>query len=282
MIELKNVSFKYELQENTLIKNINLTIDEGEFVGIIGKNGSGKTTLCNIIRGIIPDFIQGKISGDIIIDDKNIDDIERGEMAELVGFVFQNPFSQISGIKKTVFEEIAYGLENLGVEREEIIKRVEDVIKLLKIEDLRDKAPNELSGGQSQRVAIASIIVMNPKILIFDEPTSQLDPLGTQEVFDILKLLKSQNKTIILVEHKIDMIAEYADRVIVLDDGEILFDGDCHRILSNRKIEEHNVSMPIVSKLAHQINDRRQGFFKNIPITLEECKRELEANWWAN
>ncbi len=278
MIELKNVSFKYELQENTLIKNINLTIDEGEFVGIIGKNGSGKTTLCNIIRGIIPDFIQGKISGDIIIDDKNIDDIERGEMAELVGFVFQNPFSQISGIKKTVFEEIAYGLENLGVEREEIIKRVEDVIKLLKIEDLRDKAPNELSGGQSQRVAIASIIVMNPKILIFDEPTSQLDPLGTQEVFDILKLLKSQNKTIILVEHKIDMIAEYADRVIVLDDGEILFDGDCHRILSNRKIEEHNVSMPIVSKLAHQINDRRQGFFKNIPITLEECKRELEAN----
>lgn len=278
MIELKNVSFKYELQEEKTIKNMDLYVKQGEFVGIIGKNGSGKTTLCSIIRGIIPDFVQGQISGDIVIDNKNIDDIERGEMAELVGFVFQNPFSQISGIKKTVFEEIAYGLENLGVEREEIRQRVTDVIKLLKIEDLQDKNPNELSGGQSQRVAIASIIVMNPKILIFDEPTSQLDPLGTEEIFDILKLLKSQNKTIILVEHKIDLIAEYADRVVVMDDGQIIFNGETHEILSDRKIEDHNVSMPIVSKLAYKLNDEKQGFFKNIPITLDECKKELEEN----
>ena len=278
MIELKNVSFKYELQDEKTIKNLDLYVKQGEFVGIIGKNGSGKTTLCNIIRGIIPDFVQGQISGDIVIDNKNIDDIERGEMAELVGFVFQNPFSQISGIKKTVFEEIAYGLENLGVPREEIRQRVTDVIKLLKIEDLQDKNPNELSGGQSQRVAIASIIVMNPKVLIFDEPTSQLDPLGTEEIFDILKLLKSQNKTIILVEHKIDLIAEYADRVVVMDDGEIIFNGETHEILSDRKIEDHNVSMPIVSKLAYKLNDEKPGFFKNIPITLDECKKELEEN----
>lgn len=278
MIELKNVSFKYELQEEKTIKNLDLYVKQGEFVGIIGKNGSGKTTLCNIIRGIIPDFVQGEISGDIIIDNKNIDDIERGEMAELVGFVFQNPFSQISGIKKTVFEEIAYGLENLGVPREEIRQRVTDVIKLLKIEDLQDKNPNELSGGQSQRVAIASIIVMNPKVLIFDEPTSQLDPLGTEEIFDILKLLKSQNKTIILVEHKIDLIAEYADRVVVMDDGEIIFNGETHEVLSNDKIEQHNVSMPIVSKLAYRLNEEKPGFFKNIPITLDECKKELEEN----
>lgn len=278
MIELKNVSFKYELQEDKTIKNLDLYVKQGEFVGIIGKNGSGKTTLCNIIRGIIPDFVQGTITGSISIDNKNINDIERGEMAELVGFVFQNPFSQISGIKKTVFEEIAYGLENLGVPREEIRQRVTDVIKLLKIEDLQDKNPNELSGGQSQRVAIASIIVMNPKVLIFDEPTSQLDPLGTEEIFDILKLLKSQNKTIILVEHKIDLIAEYADRVVVMDDGQIIFNGEAHEILSDRKIEDHNVSMPIVSKLAYKLNEEKPGFFKNIPITLDECKKELEEN----
>lgn len=278
MIELKNVSFKYELQEDKTIKNLDLYVKQGEFVGIIGKNGSGKTTLCNIIRGIIPDFVQGTITGSISIDNKNINDIERGEMAELVGFVFQNPFSQISGIKKTVFEEIAYGLENLGVEREEIRQRVTNVIKLLKIEDLQDKNPNELSGGQSQRVAIASIIVMNPKVLIFDEPTSQLDPLGTEEIFDILKLLKSQNKTIILVEHKIDLIAEYADRVVVMDDGEIIFNGETHEVLSNDKIEQHNVSMPIVSKLAYKLNEEKPGFFKNIPITLDECKKELEEN----
>ncbi|WP_306479003.1 energy-coupling factor ABC transporter ATP-binding protein [Finegoldia magna] len=278
MIELKNVSFKYELQEEKTIKNLDLYVKQGEFVGIIGKNGSGKTTLCNIIRGIIPDFVQGTITGDISIDNKNIDDIERGEMAELVGFVFQNPFSQISGIKKTVFEEIAYGLENLGVPREEIRQRVTDVIKLLKIEDLQDKNPNELSGGQSQRVAIASIIVMNPKVLIFDEPTSQLDPLGTEEIFDILKLLKSQNKTIILVEHKIDLIAEYADRVVVMDDGKIIFNGETHEVLSNDKIEQHNVSMPIVSKLAYKLNEEKSGFFKKVPITLDECKKELEEN----
>lgn len=278
MIELKNVSFKYELQEEKTIKNLDLYLKQGEFVGIIGKNGSGKTTLCNIIRGIIPDFVQGEITGSISIDNKNINDIERGEMAELVGFVFQNPFSQISGIKKTVFEEIAYGLENLGVPREEIRQRVTDVIKLLKIEDLQDKNPNELSGGQSQRVAIASIIVMNPKVLIFDEPTSQLDPLGTEEIFDILKLLKAQNKTIILVEHKIDLIAEYADRVVVMDDGEIIFNGETHEVLSNDKIEQHNVSMPIVSKLAYKLNEEKPGFFKNIPITLDECKKELEEN----
>lgn len=278
MIELKNVSFKYELQEEKTIKNLDLYVKQGEFVGIIGKNGSGKTTLCNIIRGIIPDFVQGTITGSISIDNKNINDIERGEMAELVGFVFQNPFSQISGIKKTVFEEIAYGLENLGVPREEIRQRVTDVIKLLKIEDLQDKNPNELSGGQSQRVAIASIIVMNPKVLIFDEPTSQLDPLGTEEIFDILKLLKSQNKTIILVEHKIDLIAEYADRVVVMDDGEIIFNGETHEVLSDDKIEQHNVSMPIVSKLAYKLNEEKPGFFKNIPITLDECKKELEEN----
>lgn len=278
MIELKNISFKYELQEEKTLKDLNLHVREGEFIGVIGKNGAGKTTLCNIIRGIIPDFIQGEISGDILIDSKNINHIERGEMAELVGFVFQNPFSQISGIKKTVFEEIAYGLENLGIEREEMKRRVKDVIQLLKIEDLQDKNPLELSGGQSQRVAIASIIVMNPKILIFDEPTSQLDPLGTEEIFDILKLLKSEQKTIILVEHKIDLIAEYADRVIVMDEGEIVFDGETHEVLSNEKIEHHNVSMPIVSKLAYSLNEERAGFFKNIPITLEECKRELEDN----
>lgn len=278
MIELKNVSFKYELQEEKTIKTLDLYVKQGEFVGIIGKNGSGKTTLCNIIRGIIPDFVQGTITGSISIDNKNINDIERGEMAELVGFVFQNPFSQISGIKKTVFEEIAYGLENLGVPREEIRQRVTDVIKLLKIEDLQDKNPNELSGGQSQRVAIASIIVMNPKVLIFDEPTSQLDPLGTEEIFDILKLLKSQNKTIILVEHKIDLIAEYADRVVVMDDGEIIFNGETHEVLSNDKIEQHNVSMPIVSKLAYKLNEEKPRFFKNIPITLDECKKELEEN----
>ena len=278
MIELKNVSFKYELQEEKTIKNLDLYVKQGEFVGIIGKNGSGKTTLCNIIRGIIPDFVQGTITGSISIDNKDINDIERGEMAELVGFVFQNPFSQISGIKKTVFEEIAYGLENLGVPREEIRQRVTDVIKLLKIEYLQDKNPNELSGGQSQRVAIASIIVMNPKVLIFDEPTSQLDPLGTEEIFDILKLLKAQNKTIILVEHKIDLIAEYADRVVVMDDGEIIFNGETHEVLSNDKIEQHNVSMPIVSKLAYRLNEEKPGFFKNIPITLDECKKELEEN----
>src|SRR5699024_4126761 len=141
--------------------------------------------------------------GEILIDGKNLEEYPMSGMSEKIGFVFQNPFIQISGIKKTVFDEIAYGLENLGVPREEIIERTNNMLKQFNIEYLRYKNPTQLSCGQSQRVALASVLVMEPEILLVDEPTSQLDPIGTEEVFDALGILKEQNKMVILVEHKI-------------------------------------------------------------------------------
>lgn len=270
VLEMKNVSFKYLIGKEKVFEEISLQIYEGEFVAITGRNGSGKTTLCNILRGFIPHLNQGTLTGDILLRGESIPDMTLGEMADKIGYIFQNPFIQNSGIKETVYEEIGFGLENLGIPRDKMIQKIEETIKLLKIEDLQDKHPAELSGGQRQRVAIASIIAMDPQILIIDEPTSQLDPKGTEEIFEIIKLLKEQNKTIILVEHKIDQVAEYADRVIMLDDKKILFDGTTNEILSNEKVMEYGSNLPQVAKLGIRYSKEVKKLEK-IPTVLKEA-----------
>ena len=252
-IEIKNLSYKYPLEEKNVLKNINLNIEKGEFWAVIGKNGSGKTTLCNALRRFVPDFYKGELTGEIIIDGKNLKDFSQEELTRKIGFVFQNPFTQISGVKDTVFEEIAYGLENLAIKKEEIIKKVNETLKLLEIEHLKDKNPQEMSGGQKQRVALASIIVMDPEILVIDEPTSQLDPKGTQDIFKIINIMAKKGKTIILVEHKLELIAEYAQKIIVLDKGEIIAKGSKKEILNDRILEEKGIGMPQYSKLAYEL-----------------------------
>lgn len=275
VLELKDIGFKYQMSRAPIFKNINLEIKQGEFIGLVGRNGVGKTTLCNIMRGLIPHLTQGDLRGDVLIDGKNLNEYNMGMLAEKIGFVFQNPFIQISGIKKTVYEEIAFGLENIGVERAEMIERVDRIIEQLKIGYLKDKHPGQLSGGQSQRVALASVLVMEPDILIVDEPTSQLDPIGTEEVFETLGILKEQNKTVILVEHKIDLISEYADRVIVMADGQIAMDGPTKEVLGTPEIESYGVLMPQVAKLAYQLQKQNGVSFHDIPTNLEDSEREF-------
>lgn len=273
-IRIENLYYKYPIGEKEVLKNINLTIGKGEFYAVIGKNGSGKTTLCNAIRGFIPHFHKGDIKGEVFIKDKAVSKSTIGELSLEVGFVFQNPFTQISGIKNTVFEEIAFGLENLGIEKSEIISRVNKIINLLGIESLAMKNPNALSGGQKQRVALASIIVMEPDILVIDEPTSQLDPNGTEEVFKIIKLMKEKGKTIVLVEHKIDMIAEYADRVILMDEGEILLDGTVEEVLTNPLVLEKQVGLPQYAVLGLEM--RKENIpLKKIPIKIKEAEEVM-------
>ena len=187
-----------------------------------------------------------------------------------IGFVFQNPFTQISGVKDTVFEEVAYGLENFGVPVEEIERRVIEVMKMTNIESLAEKNPFELSGGQMQRVALASVIVLEPDILIIDEPTSQLDPEGTESVFAIIKAMKDKQKTIILVEHKIDLIAEYADDVLVLKDGELIAVGDKNEILTDITLMEKGVALPQVVLLAVKLQKAGLPFTK-IPVTEKQA-----------
>jgi energy-coupling factor transport system ATP-binding protein len=274
IVTLKDVSYQYPVGKHPVLKNVNLELQQGYLYAVIGSNGSGKTTLCNVIRGFIPHFHKGKLEGEVMVYGKNIIEYEMGELAVKVGFVFQNPFIQVSGVKDTVFEEIAFGLENLGVPVDEIRERVEDILQLLKINHLRDKHPQELSGGQRQRVALASIIVMEPDLLVIDEPTSQLDPQGTEDVFEIIGIMKNKGKTILLVEHKIELIAEYADYVIFLHDGEIITKGPTKEVLSDKKLFDFQMALPQYAMLGIEMN--AQGLPLNqIPITENETYHAL-------
>ncbi|MBF1333895.1 MAG: ABC transporter ATP-binding protein [Leptotrichia sp.] len=269
--KLEDVSYKYPLEDREILKNINLDIKKGEFWAVIGKNGSGKTTLCNVLRRFVPDFYKGELKGRITLEGKELKDYSAKEIVQKVGFVFQNPFTQISGVKETVFEEIAFGLENLALDAEYIRKRVEETLKLLHIEELRDKNPYELSGGQGQKVALASIIAMDPEIMVIDEPTSQLDPKGTEEIFEIIDILKKEGKTIILVEHKLELIAEYAEKVMVLDEGEMILSGNTEDVLKNKILIEKEIGIPQYAALAYRLMDEGKVKFEEIPITKEKA-----------
>lgn len=275
-LKLENVNYKYPLEEKNTLQNINIEIKKGEFWAVIGKNGSGKTTFCNILRRFVPDFYKGELTGKITLEGKELKDYSQKEIVQKIGFVFQNPFTQISGVKNTVFEEIAYGLENLGIERETIISEVEKILKLLEIEKLRDKNPYNLSGGQKQRVALASIIAMNPDILVIDEPTSQLDPKGTEDIFKIINLMANEGKTIILVEHKLELIAEYAENILVLDEGEIILSGKANEVLNNKILLEKEIGMTQYSILAYELEKSRKVEFEEIPITKEKIVELLK------
>lgn len=275
-IEIKNFSYKYPLEDKNVLENLNLKIEKGEFWAVIGKNGSGKTTLCNALRRFVPDFYKGEVTGEILVDGKNLKDFSPKELVTKIGFVFQNPFTQISGVKDTVFEEIAYGLENLAVEKEKIIKRVNETLKLLEIEHLKDKNPQEMSGGQKQRVALASIIVMDPEILVIDEPTSQLDPKGTQDIFKIINIMAKKGKTIILVEHKLELIAEYAEKIVVLDEGKIILSGKASEVLNNKSLLEKGIGMTQYSMLAYELEKAGKAKFEEIPITKEKTVELLK------
>ncbi|QFG01093.1 ABC transporter ATP-binding protein [Psychrobacillus glaciei] len=274
MIDLKNVSYRYPVSDDFTLKNISFSIEKGKFTAIIGNNGSGKTTLCNTIRGFVPHFYKGDLEGNVLVDQVNITDYQLGQLGEKVGYVFQNPFIQVSGVKDNVFEEVAYGLENLGVPVEEIKARVEEVLKLVKIEHLRDKNPFGLSGGQRQRVALASIIVMDPEILVIDEPTSQLDPIGTEQIFDIIRLMKERGKTIVLVEHKMDLIAEYADDLLVMHEGELVMQGSVREVFANPEFEKYEIQYPHVTEVALQL--QKSGMpLSFLPIRDKELTQAL-------
>lgn len=269
--KLEDVSYKYPLEDREILKNINLDIKKGEFWAVIGKNGSGKTTLCNVLRRFVPDFYKGELKGRITLEGKELKDYSAKEIVQKVGFVFQNPFTQISGVKETVFEEIAFGLENLALDAEDIRKRVEETLKLLHIEELRNKNPYELSGGQGQKVALASIIAMDPEIMVIDEPTLQLDPKGTEEIFEIIDILKKEGKTIILVEHKLELIAEYAEKVMVLDEGEMILSGNTEDVLKNKILMEKEIGIPQYAALAYKLMEEGKVQFEEIPITKEKA-----------
>jgi energy-coupling factor transport system ATP-binding protein len=273
IVELRDLTYKYPITTAPALEAINLDIEEGEFVAAIGANGAGKSTLCYTLSGFIPHFFRGELAGSVLVNGINTLEASLGEIVLNVGLAFQNPFNQISGAKFTVFEEVAFGLENLGVPRADMQPRVTAALQLTGIEDLAERSPYALSGGQQQRVALASILVMQPKILALDEPTSQLDPIGTREVFEVIKSLSEQGMTILLAEHKVEWIAEFADRVIVLENGRLIDQGTPQEILSSPDLAHAGIGVSRYTLAANLAN--KHGLWlegERYPITLSEAE----------
>ena len=277
VISLKNVSYQYPLDERNVIENVSFDFEEGKVYGLIGENESGKTTLCNIIRGFIPEIYRGYLNGEVLVNQKPVTEYTSGELASLIGYSFQNPFSQISGVKETVYEEIAYGMENIGIPRDQMIERVEYLIKLFHLEKLKDKNPYELSGGQKQRVALASVIALNPKIVILDEPTSQLDPKSTEDIFEMVNILKKEGKTILLIEHKIDLVAEYCDQILLMQHGKIKLQVETKEVLTNPKVIEFGGQLPQVVLYFLELSKRTGKVIEDIPMTVKEAYQMMKG-----
>lgn len=270
-IMVEHLKYRYPLTKELALKDISFTIEAGEFIGVIGENGAGKSTLCQSLVGIIPSFYKGAYGGKVMIDDLEVAKHSVSDVCKKVGIVFQNPFNQVTGSKLTVYEEIAFGLENMGLPRAEMIERIDYSLKLLDIYKYRDRNPFDLSGGQMQRMAIASIIAMKPEVIILDEPTSQLDPQGSEEVFRAVQSLSQEGITIIMVEHKMEKIAEYSDRVMLLNDGQLIDFDTPQKIFSRNDLEQYGVNAPTFTRICRSLDIKNIGT-SCYPVTLKEAE----------
>jgi energy-coupling factor transport system ATP-binding protein len=268
-IEIENLWWKYATSKEWTLKNISIKIGKGEFLGIVGPSGAGKTTLCLCMSGLIPLRSKGLMNGKVLIKGMDTKNISLQKIISKVGIVFQDPDIQL--VTMSVEDEIAFPLENMGFSKKEIKERVEEALKIVGLEEYREKYPYELSGGQKQRLAIASILALKPEILILDEPTSDLDPIGKKEVFSILSKLRKEYKvTLIVVEHNTEELAKYADRIAFLYNGEIIkLDAPSKFFKEIEFLKEKGVYPPQVSEFFYYSKIGNNG---NIfPVTLEEA-----------
>jgi len=273
VLEVKDFCFRYRETKRKALNKLSFSVEEGSFFCIIGANGSGKSTLCNALVGLIPHYFVGKMSGEIFVEGLKIEDSSIAELSSQIGLVFQNPFNQLSYTAGTVEEELAYGLGNRGVAREEMIEKVAHVAKLMRIEHIVNKNPLELSGGQVQRVAFGSTFIMEPKILVLDECTTQLDPLGSEEIFNIVKELNQKGITVIMVDHDMERVARCADKVMVLEQGKIVAIDTPKNIFGNPEIVAHNIGVPDFVTICQEL--RNKGYTNKEIEVMEEQTVEL-------
>ncbi|MCG8615508.1 MAG: energy-coupling factor ABC transporter ATP-binding protein [Desulfobacterales bacterium] len=249
-IEIRNLTYHYPGTDTAALKDISLTIPKGEFVGLIGANNSGKSTFCCALSGIVPHLYQGQIQGAVRVDGTDISTMAIGRIARDVGMVMQNPKHQLSGFHYTVFEEVAFGLENQGLNRDKIIERVEHVLSITGLQDLAERSPYQLSGGQQQRLVFAAAIALAPSILVLDEPTTFLDPMGARDLFNLLRHLNNKGVTIVIAEQRLELIAEYASRVVALSDGKVVLDGTPQEILTSAVFKQINLEWTRYTQVA--------------------------------
>jgi energy-coupling factor transporter ATPase len=273
VIETRNLTYTYPGATKPSIKDVSITIERGEFVILTGPSGCGKTTLCRCFNGLVPHFYGGKLEGEVVVADRKVADHSIYELARHVGFVFQNPENQLFAL--SVEKDVAFGLENLAVPRNEMRKRVDWALQMAGIEELSERSPHELSGGQQQRVAIASVLAMQPDIMILDEPTSFLDPVGAQKIFEVInELNKKLGITIILVEHRLDLASKYANHVIVMNEGKVVLDGEPRRVFNSEEARLIGVGVPKATRL-YQILRENGVRLRKVPVTSEEAANLL-------
>lgn len=267
MLEARNITFSYD-DGTEALNNVNLKVDKGDIVALLGKNGAGKSTLFLHFNGILrPD------KGEIIIDGEKLKYDKKSliKFRQKVGLVFQNPDDQI--FAPSVEEDVAFGPLNLKLPMEEVQKRVYEALERVGMAGFEKKAPHHLSGGQKKRVAIAGILAMKPEIMVFDEPTAGLDPKGASKIINLLKELNEQGITIIISTHDVDLVPQYANRVYVLHEGEIIGDGTARDIFSNKElIDKANLELPIIANFFKKIESESDdiSFNGEYPLTIEE------------
>ena len=273
ILEINNFTFSYPRSTKPALQDINLRVAKGEFIGITGPTGAGKSTLASCLNGIIPHFQGGTAQGHINLQGSSIFARSTAQISRVVGSVFQDPEAQI--ICSEVEQELAFGLENLGFEPAEIERRLEVALDMVGITALRFWPTAALSGGQKQRVAIAAALAMLPEILVLDEPTSELDPLGTEDIFRVLtRLNREYGITVIMMEQKTEQLAAYAGRIVILNEGKIVLDGEPWQVFSRQEeLAAIGVRIPQVAQLARLLGGNSKD---TLPLTVEEGRRFLE------
>jgi len=271
VIETKNLTYTYPTGAKPAFQDVTINVEKGEFIVLTGPSGCGKTTICRCFNGLIPHFYSGKLEGEIIVCGLKVAEHPIHELAQHVGMVFQNPENQLFAL--SVEKDVAFGLENLGMPREEMRKRVDWALNTTNIFELKDRAPHELSGGQQQRVAIASVLAMQPEIIVLDEPTSFLDPLTAQNIFEVInRLNKELGITIILVEHRLDLVCKYVSRIIIMDRGRIVLDGSPRKVLNSEEARLIGVGIPKATRL-YQILRNKGVDLGRVPLSAEEAAK---------
>ena len=278
MIEIRDLSFTYRESSQPTVRNINLSIPDGQFVGITGAAGSGKSTLTYAFNGIIPHCYPGEFYGAVLIDGHDTVDTSLTDISRLVGSVCQDIDSQM--VSSVVEDELLYGLENFAIPKEEVEPRLEEALRAMGIEDLRDRAIASLSGGQKQKVAVASILALRPKVLVLDEPTAELDPASSQAVFELLRrYAREHGTTVIVVEQKIALLSEYADRLIIVKEGQLLFDDSPAAVLEHAdELLAEGINCPRSTSLANRL--RKLGLYsgpacRNVAEAVRACEEVL-------
>ena len=268
IIRIEDLTYQYAHTDKPALVDINLSINKGEYLAIIGPCGAGKTSLALSLNGIVPHMTVGEMRGKVLVDGIDTTQTQVRDLAHIVGMVFDNPEYQLS--QSTVLSEMAIGLENIGIPRDEMLKRIAEALEIVGLSGLEERSPLALSGGQQQRLAIAAALSMYPKVLVLDEPTSNLDPMGKEEVFAVAARLNQEKQmTIVIVEHEVEVIASYADRVIVLDKGQIVNSGNVNDIFSDiDSLDGIGVRSPQVTAIASGL-EKKGYHFENLPVTLD-------------